>query len=182
LQNEGGEQAPLEQSAEQHCEPCVQAFPSVLQLVLSGVQVPLQLQIPLQHCALPMQARPSETHTGNEQTLPWHVPLQQSVACAHAPPSLRQLAPASGLNGPPFVAAPSPPPPESPPAPESPATAPASAPASRPAPSVDVASEGLPASALVAVELLLPHPTIKRLAARSAALANNDTCTLLMKW
>jgi hypothetical protein len=179
LQNEGGEQAPLEQSAEQHCEPCVQAFPSVLQLVLSGVQVPPELQIPLQHCALPVQARLSETHIGNEQTLPWHVPLQQSVACAHAPPSLRQLAPASGLNGPPVVAAPSPPPPESPKPPESPPTAPASA---SPAPSVDVASEGPPASALVAVEPLLPHPKTRRLEARSATLANNDTCTLVMKW
>ncbi len=36
-------------------------------------------------------------HVGNAQTLPLQVPLQQSLACEHAPPSLRQLPPASGL-------------------------------------------------------------------------------------
>jgi len=56
----------------------VQAFPSVLQLALSAVHVPLELHEPLQHCAFAPHVWPSETQAGKEHTLPEHVALQQS--------------------------------------------------------------------------------------------------------
>jgi len=79
-QNDGDEHTPFEQNCEQHCEFCVHTFPTLApQLGLIGVQVPPDPQMPLQHCTLPLQARPSDVHAGNWHEPPVHVPLQQSL-------------------------------------------------------------------------------------------------------
>jgi hypothetical protein len=63
-QNDEAWQVPLEQSPEQHCEAWVQALPSVLQVVLSGVQVPLAPHVWPQHWPLLEHASLSETQGG----------------------------------------------------------------------------------------------------------------------
>jgi hypothetical protein len=201
-QNDDGAHTPFEQSFEQHCELCVHALPVVAQLVFRGVHVPPEPQTPPQHCRLVVHARLSDVQLGKAQTLLMQLLLQQSDVCAHAPPSLRQLPPASGRNAPPsgIALAPSgealppsdaappsvPLPPSSPSAPSglpesSPTPAPVSPPELTPPslPDADpsreidpwpsiVPSSKPPSSPPIANELLLPHPTIPRLATRNA--------------
>jgi hypothetical protein len=65
--DEANEQCPLAQSCEQQSVFCAHALPVVLQVVLSGVHVPLHL--PPQHCASLVQAELSE-----RQACPLHLP------------------------------------------------------------------------------------------------------------
>lgn len=102
-QKDGEAHRPLDgQNPEQQLEPAEQGLPLLLQDVLRGVQVPAPHR-PLQHWAFPEQAAPSAVHAGKAQAPPVQVPLQQSPGFEHAPPRLRQVAPASGgRNGPPL--------------------------------------------------------------------------------
>lgn len=122
-QNEGEAHWPLDgQNPEQQLEPAEHGLPLVLHDVLSGVQVP-DPHSPLQHCAFPEQPAPSAVHAGKAHAPPVHVLLQQSEGFEHAPPRLRQVAPASGgRNGPPLDE--EPPPDEAPPPEEAPLEAP----------------------------------------------------------
>lgn len=82
-QNDDGEHVPLAQRPEQHWELLVHVLPSVLHPVLSGEQV-VPLQMPLQHCAPPVQLWPSDVHVGTVHTPLMHAPLQQLVEPEHA--------------------------------------------------------------------------------------------------
>src|SRR2546422_383436 len=93
---------PPEHSLEQHWVPSVQPpLPVVMQLGLSVPHVPASSQMPLAHCTFVVQPPAScdRTVVGKPHTMALHAPLQQSDAWKHAPPSLRQLPPASGLKG-----------------------------------------------------------------------------------
>ncbi len=195
----------LAQNIEQHPEFCVHELPTVVQLVLSGVHVPAAPHIPLQHCALPAHAWPSEVHAGKTQTPLLHVPLQQSLGWEHAPPRLRQLpGAASGWKGlasdvvpPPSLVAVVPSPPESPPIPAPASAPPESAPPLLLAPLLlapplldpplldceeesTVPSLRPPSSPFVTVALWLPHPTVARTVARSAIFTNAGDGILAM--
>jgi len=98
-QNEGVVQMPLAgQNLEQHCEACVQGFPTVLPHEDGrAVHMPFDPHVPLQHCTLVVQAWPSGVHAGKMQLpLVLHDPLQQSLGLEQAPPSFRHEPPASG--------------------------------------------------------------------------------------
>jgi hypothetical protein len=86
---------PWEQSPEQQSAPVVQVLLSVLQVVVSGVQVPPGVQMPLQHSAFDVHAWVSGVHAGRLHTPLVHVPVQQSAGLLHIPPTWRQLAPPS---------------------------------------------------------------------------------------
>ena len=102
----------LEQKLEQHSPPDVHGLPSVLQEVLSGVHVPFEPHVPLQHCAFVVQAALSPVQVGG-----WHEPLaqlpeQQSTFVLHwlprgvqlgfpSPKRLESLPPLPSVVGPP---------------------------------------------------------------------------------
>jgi hypothetical protein len=93
-------QTPPEHRREQQSAPVAQGLFSVLQVVLSGVQVPM-VQLPLQHSALLVQTLVSAVHAGRLQTAPVHVPEQQSEASVHAAPTWKQPVPPSPVPVPP---------------------------------------------------------------------------------
>jgi hypothetical protein len=131
-----------------------------MQLLFSGVHVPPDPQMPLQHCELPVHAAPSVVQLGKEHTLLLHdKPLQQSDVWAHPPPSRRHVAPASGWKTPPsgmpppLPESPPPVPPLSFPAPTSEPLEP-SAPPEPPVPSDSVASAPPPELLELPPELL----------------------------
>jgi hypothetical protein len=75
---------------EQHWLPLVHALPAVLQVLLSGVQVPLHC--PLQHCELFAHAVPSEVHAVESQILlAPQLSEQQSVGALHGTPAPAHL-------------------------------------------------------------------------------------------
>jgi hypothetical protein len=113
-QNDGRpEHLPPEQYLEQHSPWPPQVLPAVLHSVFSGWHTAFA-QVPLQHCALPVQAWLSEVHAFAPQRPPSHTTEQHSVGAVQlAPPGL-QLAPSA-------LASPAPPPaPLVPPAPGDP--------------------------------------------------------------
>jgi hypothetical protein len=88
--DEANEQRPLTQSCEQQSVFCAHVLPLVLQVVLSGVHVPLHL--PPQHSASLVHAALSE-----RQAWPLHLPPTQESEqhCSgevHAAPDTSQLA------------------------------------------------------------------------------------------
>jgi hypothetical protein len=108
-QNDEAAQTPFAQFSEQHCEACVHALPSVAQVELSAVHLPV-VQTPLQHWVPLVHDAPSDVHAGRAHTPPVHVPVQQVPAAVHAAPTLRQFAlPASELAGAPHFEKPPPP-------------------------------------------------------------------------
>jgi hypothetical protein len=90
-QDEAWQRLP-EHRPEQQSAPVVQGLFSVLQVVLSGVQVPM-VQLPLQHSASLAQTLVSAVHAGRLQTPPVHVPEQQSEGCVHAAPTWKHPVP-----------------------------------------------------------------------------------------
>jgi hypothetical protein len=63
-QNEDGWQVPPEQRPEQHCELDVHALPIVEHVVLSGVHVPFEPHVWLQHWPLAVHGLLSDWHVG----------------------------------------------------------------------------------------------------------------------
>jgi hypothetical protein len=90
---------PPVQSPEQQSPLVAQVLFSVLQVVLSGTQVPpvppSALQMPLQQVAFEPQAVPSPRHGGRLQTPPEQTPVQQSASLVQPPPTVRQVTPPS---------------------------------------------------------------------------------------
>jgi hypothetical protein len=85
-QNDEAAQMWLSHSDEQHSELSRQLLPSVLQVALSGVQVPLHE--PLQHCALVVHDCESEVHAGMVQLPPSHtLPTAVPPPVAEPPPT-----------------------------------------------------------------------------------------------
>jgi hypothetical protein len=91
-QNEDALHLPALHSPEQQSALPAQVLPSVLQVVLSGTQVP-PVQLPLQQSLLEVHACLSAVHSPRLQTPLVHVPEQQSAADVHAAPRLEQSPP-----------------------------------------------------------------------------------------
>jgi type VI secretion system secreted protein VgrG len=99
-QNDAAWQEPFAaQNVEQHVDPCVHASPTPRQLPLMATQVPppaaSDSQRPLQQSTLPEHVFPTCVQPLAAQDPLEQVPLQQSLACAHAAPRFRQTVPES---------------------------------------------------------------------------------------
>jgi len=92
VQYDDGPQWPLAlQSCEQHSVETPHVLPSVLHVVLSGVQV-LFWHEPPQHSPSCVHAPLSDTHWVAAQTLPMQLPRQQSVFAEHDAPAIEHVA------------------------------------------------------------------------------------------
>jgi hypothetical protein len=78
-QNDEGLQKPAWQKAEQQSEATTHELLRVLQVVLSGVHVPLEPQLPPQHWLSVMHVPPSWVQVPRLQTPPVQTPEQQSL-------------------------------------------------------------------------------------------------------